>query len=83
MTIGYSLAVAEAIQKADSSCPGVQLGQLCLARGISVSHVAKVFRVSRQTIYHWFTGKQVPREHTAQAILAYLEELRLSRSTDE
>ena len=83
MTVGYSLALAEAIQKADSSCPGVQLGQLCLARGISVACTAKTFGVSRQTVYAWFTGARKPHSQTAKAILAYLEELRLSRSNDE
>lgn len=83
MTVGYSLALAEAIQKADSGCPGVELGQLCLAQGVPVIKVARDLGVSRQTVYGWFTGAQVPRAQTAKAILAYLEELRLSRSNDE
>lgn len=76
MTIGYSLALAEAIQNADAGCPGVELGQLCLSKGVSVIEAARKLGVSRQTVYSWFTGRSGIRDNLTGAVNAYLEELR-------
>lgn len=69
---GYSIRVAEAIQGADPSLLGVQLGRACLARDISVSEAAKGLNVTRQTVYHWFLGLSEPRGKARDAIQTYL-----------
>lgn len=72
---GYSIRVAEAIKEADGSLLGVKLGRACLARDISVSTVAEVLGVTRQTVYHWFLGLSEPRGRAVDAIRTYINSL--------
>jgi transcriptional regulator with XRE-family HTH domain len=59
MPNGYSLTTVDAIQNANSTLLGVQLGRICLKNNISAKDVAEFFGVSRMTVYNWFKGKTV------------------------
>ncbi len=69
---GYSIKVAEAVRKADESLLGVQLGRKCVERNIPIVDVARTLKVSRQTIYSWFTGLTHPHPHRREAILLWM-----------
>ena len=68
MAEGYTLKVANSILSADPDHLGVRLGLACLKQDIAVSTVAKAVGVSRQTVYHWFTGARAPSDQHALAI---------------
>ena len=36
---------------------GIRLGQLCIKNDIPVRDVSDLLKVSRVTVYNWFTGK--------------------------
>lgn len=59
MPNGYSLITVDAIQNANSTLLGVQLGRICIKNNISAKDVAEFFGVSRMTVYNWFKGKTV------------------------
>jgi hypothetical protein len=69
---GYSIKVAEAVRNADESLLGVQLGRKCVERNIPIVDVARTLKVSRQTIYSWFTGLTHPHPHRREAILLWM-----------
>jgi transcriptional regulator with XRE-family HTH domain len=75
MSQGYTIKVAEAIRNADGSLIGVQLGHICLKRGISVIEAARIFGVTRQTVYQWFCGETLPHERHNDAIRDWVEQL--------
>lgn len=75
MVFGYSLWLLELNKEADGKLLGVKLGRECIKRNISVATVAKKFKVSRQTVYNWFSGKVEPNENRHAAIQAYLDQL--------
>jgi len=64
MSNGYSFRFAKAVNSADTSKIGVQLGNLCIDRDIPAVDVAEHFGVTRATIYNWFKGTtKVPPAH--------------------
>lgn len=65
---GYSIRVAEAIRTADGNLPGVRLGRWCLDRDIPVAEVARILKVTRQTVYSWFVGKAQPQPRHIEVI---------------
>jgi hypothetical protein len=65
---GYSYRLVKANQEADSDNVGVQLGRYCIAKNIPVHKAAEVFKVSRMTIYTWFTGQSAPHKKRAEKI---------------
>ena len=65
---GYSYRLVKANQEADSENVGVQLGRYCIAKNIPVHKAAEVFKVSRMTIYTWFTGGGTPRKDKIELI---------------
>jgi hypothetical protein len=69
---GYSTRMVEKIKNADGSLLGVQLGLACIAHDISVSEVARILGVTRQTIYSWFLGRALPTDKKAALIRAFL-----------
>jgi len=75
MSQGYTIKVAEAIRNADGSLIGVQLGHICLKRGISVIEAARILGVTRQTVYQWFCGETLPHERHNDAIRDWVEQL--------
>lgn len=73
---GYSIRVAETIKSADGNLVGVQLGRLCLERDLPVTEVARIFGVSRQTVYGWFCGTTVPQPRHSDMIRGWMGEFR-------
>lgn len=57
MSRGYTTKFITAVNDADQSKLGVQLGQLCIKKDIPVAHVAEFLGVTRMTVYHWFKGE--------------------------
>lgn len=72
---GYTIRVAEAINNADGSLVGVQLGRLCIKHDIAVSQVARDLGVTRQTVYSWFSGKSEPQAYYATSVRRMIQEL--------
>ena len=60
MSYGYSTRIVALNKQASRKLLGVQLGRVCIAQGVSVADVASRLVVSRQTVYHWFTGATNP-----------------------
>ena len=56
MPTGYTPFTARDIREADERLLGVQLGRICLDKGIPASDVAEYLNVSRVTVYKWFKG---------------------------
>ena len=73
MSYGYSQSLAYANKKASAKSPGVALGRVCIAKGVSVSAVAKHFGVSRMTVYNWFKGDTLPHLSLADEIRGYIK----------
>jgi hypothetical protein len=72
---GYSIRIAEAIKSADGNLLGVQLGRLCLERDIPVAEIAFTLRVTRQTIYGWFSGTTSPRPSHESEIRVWMDKI--------
>jgi hypothetical protein len=56
MSRGYTTKFIRAVNDADQTKIGVQLGQLCIKNDIPVHDVAEFIKVTRMTVYHWFKG---------------------------
>lgn len=64
MAKGYSNGFVNDVLASDSNKLGVKLGLACVKKEIPVTDVAGFFKVSRVTVYSWFTGKSnVPEKH--------------------
>lgn len=72
MSYGYSLRLVERNKKADDDHIGVRLGRACIKHNIPVADVAERFKVTRQTVYNWFSGDGNPAESLAEDIDAFL-----------
>ena len=68
MSHGYSMSLANANKKADSTNPGVAFGRFCIDREIPVTQIAAALGVSRMTIYNWFSGYVTPTRENLEAI---------------
>lgn len=67
MSYGYSMGLVQANKAADGKSRGVALGRFCISKGIPVSEVADIFKVSRTAVYNWFSGLSQPdRDHAEQ-----------------
>ena len=75
---GYALRVQVANANAPQHLLGVQLGKFCIENEIPVRVVAEHFRVSRYTIYQWFSGEWEPRTHNNDFIEEVLESGKLA-----
>lgn len=75
MTYGYSIRILDEVKNSDSKKLGVRLGLACISEGIPVKVIAKRFKVSRPTIYNWFTGTYNPNRHQTELIEEFLLEL--------
>ena len=69
---GYSYKLVQAIRAANPELLGVKLGLACIDSNIPVSDVAKAFKVSRMTVYSWFTGAAKPHPNKAALIEKFL-----------
>ena len=72
---GYSQLVVEANEKADPQHMGVMLGRACIAHKIPASVVAEELDISRQTVYHWFSGSVKPAKEKEPAIHYLIQRL--------
>lgn len=75
MSRGYTTKFIRAVNEADQTKLGVQLGQLCIKNDIPVADVAEFIKITRMTVYHWFKGKtNVKNTHTetVQKLIAKL-----------
>ena len=59
---GYSYRLVQANRAANSKHIGVKLGRHCIAKDMTVVEIAKYFKVSRMTIYQWFSGNAMPHK---------------------
>lgn len=57
MTKGYSSKFIETVNASDNTQLGIRLGQLCIKNDIPVRDVSDLLKVSRVTVYNWFSGK--------------------------
>ena len=70
---GYSLRIVRANEQADPSSIGVALGKICIKREIPASDVANYFKVSRMTVYNWFSGASRPQKRLHDNIQQIIE----------
>lgn len=75
MSYGYSLRLTLLNSTADDNLLGVRLGRECITKGISVIRVARMFGVSRQTVYNWFSGVSSPNFARVPAVEEYITSL--------
>lgn len=75
MMHGYSQRLIEQNRQADGHLSGVRLGRVCIERQVPVSAIAREFKVSRQTVYNWFTGAANPSPTYRVLVDAYLAKL--------
>jgi hypothetical protein len=61
--LGYSVKFVDQVKSADPSRLGVRLGLLCINNDVPAVKVAAKLRVSRMTIYQWFTGRTSPNRN--------------------
>ena len=73
--IGYTLALVLAVKRAPKHKLGVRLGKACIEANIPISQVAADFKVTRPTVYAWFTGKSQPNWRQEVAIEKYIQKL--------
>jgi transcriptional regulator with XRE-family HTH domain len=57
MAKGYASKFVQAVEAADETKLGVRFGRVCIKNEIPVKDVSELLKVSRVTIYNWFTGK--------------------------
>ena len=72
---GYTLALVLAVKRAPKHKQGVRLAKACINANIPISQVAKDFKVTRPTVYAWFTGKSNPNWRQETAIENYIKKL--------
>lgn len=63
MSYGYSARTIAMNKAADHRRLGVALGRAAIELGVSVSDVATMLGISRQTVYNWFVGNYDPRAY--------------------
>jgi transcriptional regulator with XRE-family HTH domain len=71
--IGYTLSTVAKNKAADQKKVGVQIGALCIKKGISVTEIARVAGVSTVTVYAWFSGLYSPREALTKKLFKHIE----------
>lgn len=72
---GYSQSVIEANQLADPSNIGVMLGRACIAQKYPIALVAKELDISRQAVYHYFSGNANPAKDKESLIVQLIQKL--------
>lgn len=76
MSHGYTVSLFFANKDADKNSIGVLLGTECISRDIPVALVAKKLKVSRQTIYNWFSGLHTPADDHTIEISRFLGDIK-------
>jgi DNA-binding transcriptional regulator YiaG len=75
MTYGYSQRIVERNRQASDRLIGVRLGRVCIEQQVPVSVVAREFKVTRQTVYNWFSGVSSPADTLRARMDVYLANL--------
>lgn len=70
--LGYTLSTVAKNKSADPTKIGVQIGAMCIEKGIPVTKIAELAGVSTVAVYAWFTGVYSPKEATAKKLLKYI-----------
>ena len=73
MTVSYSIRTKETNDTANASEPGVQLGRFCISTGIPASEVSVYFKVSKQTVYSWFSGVHSMDEKRTHLVRSFID----------
>ena len=73
MNYGYSQRLINSLGLADNSSLAILLGQRCVEKDIPIRIVAKELRVSRATVYGWFSGRAKPSPKVGLRIVAFLQ----------
>lgn len=68
MSYGYSARLIKQNRNADRQLLGVRLGRACIKSNTSVTEVAELLGVSRQTVYNWFSGEKNPQNVLVDAV---------------
>jgi DNA-binding phage protein len=77
--MSYSVDLIERNKEADGKLLGVRLGRACIKKKIPITQVAKELKVSRQTVYNWFSGVFEPTPAVHRRVLAYCSNLIASK----
>lgn len=56
----FSSKIQDAVAKADDTLVAVRIAKLCISEKIPFNVISAKLKVSRATIYAWFTGKAKP-----------------------
>lgn len=75
MSTGYSLHLRDLNAKANKRKLGVRLGRICIKQGVPVAVVAQAMRVTRATVYNWFSGASNPQPAVTSDIELYIANL--------
>lgn len=75
MAYGYSQGLIERNRQANDTRLGVRLGRVCIEKQVPVTVVANEFKVTRQTVYNWFSGVSSPAEPLHTRITNYIAKL--------
>jgi transcriptional regulator with XRE-family HTH domain len=75
MSYGYSARFIKLNKDANPEFLGVRLGRVCIDKNVSVIEVARELKVTRQTVYNWFSGATAPLPALAPAVELYLSSL--------
>lgn len=79
----YSKKITSRIADSDPINLGAKLGKLCVLHGYSVIEVAEVFKVSRATVYNWFSGRFKPSRHLEERIQSLVGKLSQKPTSSE
>jgi len=66
--LGYSSRIIKLNKEASGRLLGVKLGRVCIKHDIPVTYVAGILKVSRQTVYNWFTGATNPHDNITDTV---------------
>lgn len=72
---GYSVFLIQDINDANPFFPGVKLAKRCVALDIPISDVAEYLKVSRPTVYAWFTGRREVSKRYVDDVEKLIEKL--------
>lgn len=75
MTKGYSFRFIQTMEALDSTKLGVRLGQLCIQNDIPVKDVSELLKISRVTVYNWFTGKTKVKANLRETVERIIQKL--------
>jgi len=70
--VGYSPEIVALAKAMNPHTPVYKFAMYCIDNNIPVSNIARVFGVTRATVYNWFDGTFYPRGRHLQRMLKEL-----------